>query len=162
MRPAPTQDRPRDLDQEMRDAGQEVRTAQDKLLAVERRLAVLEDESAPIFAAMASFAGAMHRTSETTRLALEEVKTLAPSKNDVRQAMAQAFQNNLPHIAQNMRLSLMLMMACLLLAAMLIGAGAGWWLHSPPSEMVCADQADGSRICWLYQRLATPQLQKKL
>jgi hypothetical protein len=37
----------------------------------------------------------------------------------------------------------------------LVGFGAGWWVHSPPSELACADQTDGSRICWMYTRLPT-------
>jgi hypothetical protein len=31
----------------------------------------------------------------------------------------------------------------------------GWWVHSPPSQLACADQTDGSRICWMYTRLPT-------
>jgi hypothetical protein len=31
--------------------------------------------------------------------------------------------------------------------------GTGWWMHTPPSELACADQVDGSRLCWMYTRL---------
>jgi hypothetical protein len=46
------------------------------------------------------------------------------------------------------------------LAAVIIGVaalafGAGWWMHAPASELACADQTDGSRICWMYTRLPT-------
>jgi hypothetical protein len=44
-------------------------------------------------------------------------------------------------------------LAAALLGASVLGVGAGWWLHTPPSELVCGDQADGARICWMYTRL---------
>jgi hypothetical protein len=46
------------------------------------------------------------------------------------------------------------------LAAVIIGVaalafGAGWWMRAPESELACADQTDGSRLCWMYTRLPT-------
>ncbi len=46
-------------------------------------------------------------------------------------------------------------LAIVVLGAVLAGAGAGWWAHSPPTELACADQADGSRVCWMFTRLPT-------
>jgi hypothetical protein len=46
-------------------------------------------------------------------------------------------------------------LAVALLGAIIVGFGAGWRAHTPPSELACADQADGSRICWMYTRLPT-------
>lgn len=44
--------------------------------------------------------------------------------------------------------------------ALVIGASlaffAGWWVFTPPSQLACADQNDGSRVCWMYTRLPTP------
>jgi hypothetical protein len=39
------------------------------------------------------------------------------------------------------------------LAAILIGIAIGWWMHSPATELACGDQADGSRMCWMWVRL---------
>ena len=47
------------------------------------------------------------------------------------------------------------------LALLLIGVAAGWWLHAPASELACADQADGSRACWMYTRLPTQPAAKR-
>jgi hypothetical protein len=44
-------------------------------------------------------------------------------------------------------------LAVVVLGAVVGGFGAGWWAHSPPTELACGDQADGSRICWMYTRL---------
>lgn len=37
----------------------------------------------------------------------------------------------------------------------LLGFGSGWYVHSPVSELACADQVNGSRACWMYTRLPT-------
>jgi hypothetical protein len=44
-------------------------------------------------------------------------------------------------------------LAIVVLGAVVVGFGAGWRAHSPPSELACADQTDGSRLCWMYTRL---------
>lgn len=41
------------------------------------------------------------------------------------------------------------------LLALLIGIAIGWGFHNPPSQLVCGDQADGSRMCWMYTKLPT-------
>jgi hypothetical protein len=41
------------------------------------------------------------------------------------------------------------------------GAGAGWVLTKPASELQCADQSDGSRACWFYTKLPTPPIGRK-
>jgi hypothetical protein len=40
-----------------------------------------------------------------------------------------------------------------LLGALGLGIGVGWWVFAPPSQLACADQTDGSRLCWMYTRL---------
>lgn len=52
-------------------------------------------------------------------------------------------------------------MAAVVLGALVIGIGIGWWLHMPPSELACGDQADGGRICWMYTRLPTAMAAKR-
>jgi hypothetical protein len=47
------------------------------------------------------------------------------------------------------------LLAAVVLCAALLGFGAGWRIFSPPSEMTCANQSDGSRLCWIYTRLPT-------
>jgi hypothetical protein len=44
-------------------------------------------------------------------------------------------------------------LAIVVLGAVAIGFGSGWWAHSLPAGLTCADQADGSRVCWMYTRL---------
>jgi hypothetical protein len=46
-------------------------------------------------------------------------------------------------------------LALVILGAVVVGFGAGWRAHSPPSELACGDEPDGSRICWMYTRLPT-------
>jgi hypothetical protein len=46
-------------------------------------------------------------------------------------------------------------LAAVIVSVAALAFGGGWWMHSPPSEMACADQADGSRLCWMYTKLPT-------
>lgn len=39
-------------------------------------------------------------------------------------------------------------------------AAAGWWWGDPP-VLQCADQPDGSRVCWMYERLPTKPATKR-
>jgi hypothetical protein len=36
-------------------------------------------------------------------------------------------------------------------------AFGGWWWRGDPPELQCADQSDGSRVCWVYTRLPAPK-----
>jgi anti-sigma-K factor RskA len=49
------------------------------------------------------------------------------------------------------------LLAVAALAVLVLGIGIGWRLYAPPAELTCADQTDGSRICYMYARLPTPQ-----
>jgi hypothetical protein len=49
--------------------------------------------------------------------------------------------------------------ALLVVAGLFIALGAGtcggWWWRGDPPALQCQDQADGSRVCYTFERLAT-------
>jgi hypothetical protein len=58
-------------------------------------------------------------------------------------------------IDRRLSIEIGLSVAGALVIGSLVGFGSGRWMRSPPSELACADQTDGSRICWMYTRLPT-------
>jgi hypothetical protein len=120
------------------DRAQAIRVLQDKLLQVERRLAVMGDESAPMFGAMAAFAGELHRFSldaETQRETVIKAVQNAPkppamSEHDVRfvgTQIAQSATDQLGRISRWVVVRNVLLAAGAGLALLVVGAGGGYW-----------------------------------
>jgi hypothetical protein len=63
-------------------------------------------------------------------------------------------------LAQSRRSARMVAIAIGVAVSLAIGAACafgGWWWRGDPSTLQCADQTDGSRVCWMYERLPTPK-----
>jgi hypothetical protein len=125
----------------------------DPLAPVLDALADLPDEVdlriAPVLVELRTFATAVEKSADRpSTLTEKQVDELAKR---LAQSCA-AWSGGLVQAAN--RKSAAIVVAALA-AVLVVGIGAGWWLHAPPSELACGDQADGSRICWMYTRLPT-------
>jgi hypothetical protein len=83
----------------------------------------------------------------------------------MRQAVAQGISGHAWRLVQAMSVRNILLVAGMLVMALLIGGGVGYWLHGPAEVIVgvragpekCDDRPDGSRLCWIpiYERMPT-------
>jgi hypothetical protein len=132
-----------------------IRAAQNALEQQAARLAAVGDPIAPAISAIASAVGAQNRLAvdaflKTGKLMEDGRK---PWGREEMQIMIKQLDETLLHrwTAFN-RAGIAIGVGVALIFGAICGAG-GWWAHSPPTELACGDQADGSRICWMYTRL---------
>jgi hypothetical protein len=140
----------------------DVRAAQDELLRVERGMVVTEDPSAPMFKALASFAGVLHRASLFLADSLARQAAAEADRSprgavfsdqqmaEIKQQIARAATRELPGAVDRLVLQryrrLVFAMAAALVVAAGLGAGVVWW--SQPT-LRCLDQ-NGGRICYVW------------
>lgn len=134
-----------------------IRVAQEDLERQAATLAAVGDPTAATATAMAAAAKAMHRLMVDVFLKTEKLiqDGRKPWTGDEMRILINQLDDTLLHrwaafnragIAIGVTVSLAVGATC---------AYGGWWMHSPPAELACADQTDGSRICWMYTRLPT-------
>jgi hypothetical protein len=140
-----------------------IRSAQEDLERQAATLAAVGDPTAATATAMAAAAKAMHRLMVDVFLKTEKLieEGRKPwTREEMRILINQLDETLLHRWAAFNRAGI----AIGVLVALLFGGACtfgGWWMHSPPSELACADQTDGSHICWMYTRLPTPPATRK-
>ena len=141
-----------------------IQAAQETLERQTARMAATGDPVASATAANAAMAKALNRLMFDVFLKIQAQqeatdKLIAdgrkPWTRDEMQVLINQLDETLLHRwAQFNRAGIAIGVAVSLAFGAVCGAG-GWWVHSPPSELACADQSDGARIGWMYTRLPT-------
>ncbi len=136
-----------------------IRAAQDVLEQQATRLAAIGDPIAPAISAIAAAVGAHNRLAVDAFLKMEKLiqDGRKPWGRDEMRIVINQLDETLLHRWTAFNRAAIGIGVVLALAFGACCALGGWWMHAPPSELACADQADGSRICWMYTRLPTPK-----
>jgi hypothetical protein len=145
---------------------QVVGAAREKLLALARVAQVTGDPSGPVLDSQIAMLTAQYRLFEETKLALSDVCQPAAvftdrQVEDITQRLLGGCQAWTRIFIRTSYVRSWALLLAALLVTLGIGLGTGWRLHSPPSELACGDQADGSRVCWMYTKLPTPPVAKR-
>ncbi len=89
------------------------------------------------------------QTSDASRMPVRD--------DDLRRAVAQGISGHAGALAKALNVKNTLIISGLLVAAVLVGAGGGYWFRGEAPILAgvhagaerCEDRADGSRLCWL-------------
>jgi len=135
-----------------------VGAAQEKLLALVRVAQVTGDPAGPVLESQIAMLTAQYRLFEETKQALSDVRQPAAvftdrQVEDITHRLLGGCQAWTRVFLRTSYVRSVALLVAALLIALVVGLGIGWRLHSPASELACGDQADGSRICWMYTRL---------
>ena len=152
------------------EVGRKIRAAQDQVLSVARELTATGDPLAPMFGALSAVLEAQYHlavdAAQTMRAGLEAIHNVQSpiTAADIRRLNAVAANNAVGQVAFAVRtltvrkfwwIAVMAGVGGVLLLS--LGVAGGWvWRGNWPGEALpgftCADQADGSRICYKYVR----------
>jgi hypothetical protein len=132
-----------------------IRAAQDTLEQQAARLVAIGDPIAPAISAIAAAVGAQNRLAVDAFLKTEKLIEggRKPWGRDEMRILIDQLDETLLHRWATFNRAGIAIGVLVALAFGACCALGGWWMHSPPSELACADQADGSRLCWMYIRL---------
>jgi hypothetical protein len=110
--------------------------------------------------------GALYKlTLDSSQTLARQIEEAHPVTDDdlIRRAVAQGVSDWGSHAVRRMGWMNIVIGAGMLTAALLVGAGSGYWLHGAVPVLVgvhagaerCEDRADGSRLCWIpvFERL---------
>jgi hypothetical protein len=142
-----------------------IRAAQETLEREAARLTATGDPTATAPAAYAAATKAMHRLLTDAFLKIQAQQEATdkliengrkPWTRDEMRILINQLDETLLHRWEAFNRAGIAIGVAVSLAVGATCAFGGWWMHAPPSELACADQADGSRVCWMYTRLPTP------
>ena len=152
------------------EALESIRAAQEELDRQAVTMAAVGDPTAPTAAAMAATAKAMHRLMvdvflkvharlEATDKLLEQGRK-PWTREEMRMLIDQLDETLLHRWSQFNRAAIAVGVVVTLAFGVVCVAG-GWWWRGDPPELQCGDQPDGSRVCWMYERLPSKPVAKR-
>jgi hypothetical protein len=128
-------------------------------LALARVAQVTGDPAGPVLEALAAQLDAeQHLIEDLKRTVAETMQPPATVLTDKQvdqmgRRVMQGCEAWSRHLVRASYLRSWALLTAVLLGVAVLGFGAGWRSHAPVTELACTDQTDGSRLCWLYQRL---------
>ena len=143
------------------DATEGIRRARETMEQHATPLAAVGDPIAPSIAALAVAVSAQDRLAVDAFLRIEKLiqdgrsGITAQQVEDIGRLLLGSCQGWLRAFVITSYSPNQAVLAIVVLSAVALGFGAGRWAYSPPSKLACADEADGSRLCWIYSWLPT-------